>query len=264
MNQLAINTAKVLSMVVTLISLMQSVYEVKFVSYLCISKNEHMKKTAFILILASCLCSCININTNGGKTVKCNGEIIEKTMDFTGFTGITLEGAAEIDFKQADSCKVLVTANEEVFDYLDYSLEDKVLVISTKDHVLINAKKYKVSIEAPVLDAINVQGAAAFHMAAGYSCTEALEIEIDGAAKLVVDSIEVPTVDLTINGAGKFTLDNIKVGQCDIEVNGAGSGSVSGVADNAKITVSGTAKINIGNLQCPNLEKKVDGFAVVK
>ncbi|MBR5404524.1 MAG: DUF2807 domain-containing protein [Bacteroidales bacterium] len=223
-----------------------------------------MKKTAILLVLATILCSCVHININGGKTVKCGGDVVEQNMDFSGFTGVIVEGAAHIDFIQANTFLVQVAANEEVFNYLDYSMRGKNLVISTKDHVNINAKMYKVLIEAPVLRSINVEGAAEIHQPGSYKSEEGLEIDIDGAAKLEINKIEVPSLDITINGAGEFDISSIAVGVLEIEVNGAGSGSVSGVADYAKLSVAGTANIDARGLRCSNLEKKIEGFAVIR
>ena len=222
-----------------------------------------MKKIVIILSLAMILSSCVSI-VRGGKTVKCGGDVVEKAMDFSEFTGITVEGAAHIDFIRADEFNVTVSANQEVFDYLDYQLKGKDLVISTKDHVNISATLYKVLVQTPFIRTINIEGAAEIHMPGGYMSDEDLEIEIDGAGKLDFNGIEVPTLDLNINGAGEFALNNIKVGKLEIELNGAGKGSVSGVADYAKISVAGTASINASGLQCPNLEKHVEGLAVIK
>ena len=189
---------------------------------------------------------------------------MEQAMDFAGFTSITVEGAATIDFVQAESFKVLVTANEEVFNYLDYNIKDNALVLSTKDNVTIDAKEYKVLIEAPAITPVVVEGAAVLNIPGGYKSEENLEIEIDGAAKLNLSGVEVPVLDITINGAGKFALNDINVDKLKIEVNGAGSGSVSGVANSAKLTVAGTASIDASALQCPDIEKHVDGLARIK
>ena len=223
-----------------------------------------MKKTAILLTLAVLLCSCVNININGGKTVKCDGPVTEQAMDFSGFTQISVEGAVEIDFVQADTYNVLVTANEDVFNYLDYRQEENKLVFSTKDHVNINAKEYKVLVQAPVLKSFKVEGASKFHLNNGYKSSENLETQVDGAAKMDLNGVEVPSLDIEMNGAGEFTLSNIKVVNLEVEVNGAAKGSVSGTADNAEITVAGAARIDISKLQCPNVEKHVEGLGVIK
>ena len=210
------------------------------------------------------LCSCVNINVNGGKTVKCGGPVTERSMDFSGFTGITVKGAATIDYVQADAFKVLVTANEEVFNYLDYGIRDNDLVLSTKDNVNIDAKVFKVLIEAPVINPVTIEGAAVLNVPGGYRSQEKLKIEIDGAAKLNLSEVEVPDLDVTINGAGKFALKDINVDKLEIEVNGAGSGSVSGVANHARFTVAGTGNIGISALQCPNIEKHVEGLGIIR
>ena len=223
-----------------------------------------MKKTVLFLTLTLILSSCVNINVNGGKPVKCKGEVVEQAMDFSGFTGITVEGAATIDYVQAESFKVLVTANEEVFNYLDYSIRHNELVLSTKDNVTIDAKVYKLLIEAPVINQVIVEGAADLNIPGGYKSEENLEIEIDGAARLNLSGVELPVLDIAINGAGKFALNDINVDKLEIEVNGAGSGSVSGVANYAKFIVAGTGRIDASALQCPNIEKHVEGLGIIK
>lgn len=222
-----------------------------------------MKKTAFILILTMILSSCVSI-VRGGKTVNCGGDAVERAMDFSGFTGITVEGVAHIDFIKSDNFNVTVSANEEVFNYLDYHIHGKNLVISTIDHVNISAKLYKVLVQTPFIDTINIEGAAEVHLPGGYTSDKELEIEIDGAGKLYFHGIDVPTLDLQINGAGEFELENIAVDKLVIEVNGAGRGTVSGTANYAKLSVAGTAKIDAGALQCPNIEKHIEGVAVIK
>lgn len=226
-----------------------------------------MKMLVSFFLSAVCLCSCINVNVRndgGGKTVKCKGEIIEQTMDFTGFTAITVEGAARIDFVQADEFKLLVKANEDVFDYLDYYMRDTELVLSTKDHITIQADEYKLLIQAPAISPLKVEGAAQINIDKGYVSDKEFAVEIDGAATLDFTGIVVPSLDLVINGAGKFALRDIQVGTLEAEINGAGSGSISGVADSAKLTVAGAGNINVRKLQCPNIEKHAEGLAVIR
>lgn len=223
-----------------------------------------MKKTLLLLSMTMILFSCVNINVKGGKTVKCTGEVVDQAMELANFTGITVEGAATIEIVQADDYSVLVTANKEVFNYLDYSLKESELILSTIDHVNIDAKVYKVLIQAPAVNQVKVQGAADLHLDGGYKSNDNLEIEVDGAAKLNLTGVEVPTFDITINGAGKFGLNDINVDKLEIAVNGAGSGSVSGIANYAKLSVAGTANIDASALQCPNIEKHVEGLAKIK
>ena len=221
-----------------------------------------MRKIAIFLSLAMILSSCASI-VKGGNTVKCGGDVVEKNMDFSGFTGIIVEGATHIDFIDADEFNVTVSANEEVFNFLDYRIKGKDLIISSKDHVNISATMYKVLIQAPFISTFDIEGAAEIHIPGIYTSDKDLLIEIDGAGKLDFHGIEVPTLDIIINGAGVFDLDNIKVNELDINLIGAGRGSVSGTAEYAKLTVSGTASIDASELNCPNIEKHIEGYAVI-
>ena len=101
-----------------------------------------------------------NLKIGNSKTVRCDGEVIEKTFDYSGFDAISVKGNANVVFVQDGAFLVSVKANKEVFDYLEFKLDDGKLVISTEDGVNIIAKTYKVTVQAPLLTDVNVSGAA--------------------------------------------------------------------------------------------------------
>ena len=103
-----------------------------------------MKK--FILIAAaSLLCaSCIQINSNfkGGKNaVKGEGPVITKDYDFRDFDALCVNGNADVVFIQDENWKVTLTTQENIPEYLDYKVENGILLIQAKNRRTIRAEE---------------------------------------------------------------------------------------------------------------------------
>ena len=248
-----------------------------------------MKKTIILLAAAVAFCSCqINFG-NGIKgihtlTVRCNGEVQEKTYDLKDFNEIMVKGQANVKFAQAESFLVSVKANEEVFEYLELEVNDGELVISTQNGVNILAKTYEVMVTAPLLTDVTVSGAADLDLTDGYTADEDLDIDVNGAGDLQLVGVSVPSMDITINGAGDLDVVNAKVKELDVTVNGAGdvsidnvtAGSVSittrgagavkisGTADQADYHVAGAGSVDARYLKCESTTTAKHGAASIK
>lgn len=212
-----------------------------------------MKKTLILLAAAMALCACqFNLGNlggfsfNGGKTIKCDGEVMEKSFDLTGFDAITVKGNANVVFAQAESHQVSVKANEEVFEYLEFRLEDGNLAISTKDGVVISAKTYKVFICSPVLKDVKITGAADLDVVDGYVSTEPVNVEVDGAGDMTFVDVSVPSMSITINGAADLDIENVKVPDLSVTVNGAGDVDIANLeSDSVSLTVRGAGDVQV-------------------
>ena len=59
-----------------------------------------------------------------------------RTLDLTGFDAIMVKGHADIQFEQVpEGYEVTLRTQENVFDYLDYSVEGTMLLIQNKGKV---------------------------------------------------------------------------------------------------------------------------------
>ena len=212
-----------------------------------------MKKTLILLAAAMALCACqFNLgnlggfNFNGGKTIKCDGEVIEKSFDLTGFDAVTVKGNANVVFAQAESHKVSVEANEEVFEYLEINQEDNRLVISTQIGVVIAAKTYKIFVSAPLLKDVLIAGAADLDVVDGYVSSEPVNVEVDGAGDMTFVDVSVPSLSITINGAADLDIQNVKAPELSVTVNGAGDVDIANLeSDSVSLTVRGAGDAQI-------------------
>lgn len=226
-------------------------------------------KNYIILAAASLLCvSCFSVNTNykGGKnTVNGEGPVITKTLDFKDFDAIRINGSADIVFTQADAWEVTVRTQENIFDVLDYEVKDGVLVLDTKDHQNIRAEEYDVTITAPQLKEIEMNGAGDVKIPAGLRTDGDFKVEINGAGDIDMTRLICKELRISANGACDIDAAGIDVESVKVEINGAGDVELSGKAGSADLEVNGAGDINALNLQVAGeVKKHAAGLAKIK
>ena len=226
-----------------------------------------MKKIVFGAIVALISTSCVyNLHLNWGdkSRVVCNGPVETRTFDLTGFNAITVNGSADVEIFQADTFGVSVTANTPVFDYLDYKVEEGVLILETKDHVHIKAETFDITIHMPELTNLTVNGAADADLKGGYSSDKDLEVIVNGAGDFDIKDIKLPRLAIVINGAGDIKAQDIQVENLSVDVHGAGDVKLSGVAGTTSLSVSGAGDIDAIGLDCNNVQTHKSGIASIK
>lgn len=223
-----------------------------------------MKKLLFAFCTLVLACSCINIHYNGnGKRIVCKGPVEEKSLDLTGFNAINVNGSSDMIITQSESFSVKVKANEEAFEYLDYEVEDGVLIIKTKDNVQIVAQTYEVYVTLPCLENLVVNGAADADIH-DYSSAKDLTVLVNGAGDFEISSVKVPSLSFTVNGAGDIDATELDVESIAVRVNGAGDVNLSGKATKADFSVTGAGDIDAYDLEMEDYEVHKTGLASIK
>ena len=222
-----------------------------------------MKKIILAVSLLASLCSCINLNING-KGIYCKGPVVEKNMELSGFNAIVVNGSSDLFFTPSDQFSVLVTANEEVFEHLNYRVEDGVLIIGTKNNVNIRAEKYEVSVSLPVLESVTVNGAADVKQMGAYLADKDLKVVVNGAGDLSFTDIKVPSLVFSANGASDIKASGLDVQTLTVSVNGAGDAVLSGKAASAVFSVNVAGDIDARNLECGNVSTHKAGVASIR
>ena len=221
-----------------------------------------MKRIAVIALVAAVISAC-TFTVNGGKTVRCKGPVVDKMFDLKDFQEIVINGSSDIKLMQGERFLVTVHANEEAYQYLNYFVQDGVLHLETIDNVTIVAEENEVTVALPVLKSITVNGAADADMS-GYTFSEDLSIEVNGAGDLDFSFIRVPELSIMVKGAGDIDLNSIEVDKLKVDVHGAGDIQVSGKAGKAVFGVSGVGDIKAQDLDCDNIETHKSGMASIK
>lgn len=226
-----------------------------------------MKKVLIIgglLALLPLASSCI-VNVNGnGKSVRCKGPVVTRNLELSDFDSITLNGSCDIDLVQQNGFLVSVNANEEVFEHINFHVENGTLMLETKDNVNILAEEYTVTIGLPVLNDFVVNGAGDVDLKNGYSYAGPLKIVVNGAGDMDFTGVQVPDLSIIVNGAGDIDANDLNVKMLNIDVHGAGDARVSGKASRAELSVSGVGDIDARALDCDDVHTSKSGVASIR
>ena len=227
-----------------------------------------MKNILYIAATVLLCSSCFHVNTNwsGGKNaIKGEGSVISKSYDFKDFDRIVINGHADVTFTQSPEYEVTLRAQENVFDFVDYRVEGSTLILEMKDKRTVRSTEFDVTIQAPALNSLVVNGAADFDINGGLVCDGNLEIEVNGAGDLSFNAIRCGDLTIEANGASDIELSDIDVRKLDVEVNGAGDVDIDGKAESANLEVNGAGDIDARGLKVSGeVKKRAAGVAKIQ
>jgi hypothetical protein len=89
-------------------------------------------------------------------------------------------------------------------------------------------------------------------------------IWLNGSGGLRVNAVDGPSLDISVVGAGSVSVDKLKVDHVGVGVSGSGSAVLSGTANEAAATVSGTFSVGAQALTVKNATIGASGAGVVK
>ena len=227
-----------------------------------------MKKYFFLAAVSFLCVSCVYVNTNykGGKNaIKGEGLVVSKSFDLKDFDAIKINGNADVLFTQGENWDVTVRTQENVLDYLDYKVSEGVLVIEAKDRRSVRAEVYSLTIQAPALKGIEVNGSADFELPAGLKSDESLKVQVNGAGDLDFKGVACRELKLQVNGAADINAHDVDVETLKVEINGAGDCEVSGKAGEASFDVNGAGDIDATGLKVAGeVKQHKAGIASIK
>ena len=227
-----------------------------------------MKSIIFLAATALLCSSCFQVNSNwtGGKNaIKGEGEVITKSFDLKDFDQIVLNGHADVTFTQGDTFDVTVRTQANVFDHLDYRVEGTRLILENKDKVTIRAQEFDVTIQAPALKSITVNGAGDLDIKGGLISDEDFKVTVNGAGDLSLETIRCKDLSIEVNGAADIDLTSIAVNDLKVVLNGAGDVTATGKAENATLRVNGAGDIDARGLTVAGkVNKSASGLAKIQ
>ena len=231
-----------------------------------------MKNILYIAATVLLCSSCFHVNSNykgsflGGKNaIKGEGPVITKSFDLKDFDRIVINGQADAVFTQSDTYEVTLRAQENVFDYVDYRVEGTTLILELKDKRTVRSTDFDLTLKAPALKRLEVNGAADFDIPSGLKSDDNLQIEVNGAGDLSFNAVRCSNLTIQANGAADVDLTDIDVQNLKVEVNGAGDVVVDGAAGDASLSVNGAGDIDASGLKVAGkVSKHAAGLAKIK
>jgi hypothetical protein len=191
-----------------------------------------------VLAIAGSLVGCYGIN---GITGSQNLETREFVYD--DFNKVEVQAPFHVEISKSNVYLVSVTANDNLFDYIEVTQSGDTLRLRLKPFFSFQHSTLQATITMPDLRAIEMSGASSGKVA-GFQTTGDVDINVSGASKLNIMSLQASDVTLEISGASRVT-GFVKTESADFEVSGASSLELNGSAEGARLEASGASSLRL-------------------
>jgi hypothetical protein len=180
-------------------------------------------------------------------------------MDFADFTWIKVGSGFNVDIKQSDSYSVNITANENLFDYLEIWQDEKAIYIGLKraNYNYINTR-LEATITLPELRRLELDGASRGRISGFSSTKPLLRLESKGASFLEIEAVKAGDTEFYVSDASQIT-GSIETADCEFEVEEDSTIELTGSGNDAFIGGTGARSIRLADFPIINAEVRLAG-----
>lgn len=199
------------------------------------------------------LSGCMMGSLGGG--LKGSGKVIFEDRSVDAFSGIQLDGAADIEAKIGPKTQVTIYADDNIVPLIVTRVEKGTLIIENKER--ISPTKLRIVIESPKLERLGIEGAGDVSIAGLNGGSFSASIE--GAGDIVLEG-SVDKATISIEGAGDVSAYGLAAKAATVSIEGAGSIEVA-ASDALEATIDGAGSIRYrGN---PKVGSKINGVGTI-
>jgi hypothetical protein len=189
-----------------------------------------------VLISLMAFAGCVRVDM-----AEKSGPLSTQTYDNTGFTGVDVGSALDLEITQGDSYSVTITAGKNIFDHIHVTQSDNILKISITSWSFgwwWGRSTPRVNITMPVLNYLELSGASS-GTAKGFKSGEDFIADVSGASDLNLD-METGRFTATVSGASNIKGRLTATGS-DIDISGASDINLTGSGGDIKLQSSGAS-----------------------
>jgi hypothetical protein len=216
------------------------------------NRRFEVKRKAMILMVTAVL-SLIILFSGCGAVITGSGNIVTKNFDNSGFTMVRLEDGFDVALIQSPSFGIEITADDNIFDYLEITQEGNTLKVRLKGGDNYINKSLKARISMPEILGINLSDGSDA-IISGFNSSNTFSATLSDGSKLEGEIITGDIgfslsdgSDVTLSGSGRdlmarsmdgstLTLENFPVINADVNISSGG---------NATLNLSGTLNTNL-------------------
>ena len=194
------------------------------------------------------------------------GSVMEQELSFPAFTSIKTRGKVCIVLSQDSVSSVRVRANKKCIEAYTFDVRRDELRIECKGfkgNVDKNTPLVTFYIAVPNLQELELTGAGKLEVVGTMEQTEPLEIEINGAGKVNIDTLSVASLNVELNGVADCSFAKVMAqGDIEIDVNGAGDINANVFCQELEVELNGAGKAVLSG-ECKNFVCEENGASKV-
>ncbi len=204
---------------------------------------------ASILVTAGC--------ENGLGIVTGSGRLETRTFQYGDFTRLEVGSAFDVNVTGAGSYSISITADDNLFEYIQVNKSGDTLEIGTKGLHAFRNSTLKASVSLPDLRGLSLSGATRGKVS-GFSSSHPLSVQASGASNVTLDDLKVGNTEFEISGASK-AFGSITMVDGNFDVSGASQVELEGSATNISIKASGASGAKLADLNVVNANANISG-----
>jgi len=219
-------------------------------------KEVSMKKAIVATLVAVLLASGLLVGCVGGVVIG-SGKLETQEFNFSGFTRVEVGSAFEVEVVQSDSYSVSITADDNLFEYIQVSKAGETLRIRLRLGT-IKPATLRAEITMPDLYGLDLSGAT-HGTVQGFSSPHDFIVELSGASSLDMVDMSAGDIKSDISGANWVSGD-IAAADAEFDVSGASTLELQGsAAGDIVIEASGASRVELDNFPVNNADVKLSG-----
>lgn len=200
-----------------------------------------MKYFIILFLGISLISSCRFIN---GKKIRGNGNAQTEQRSVPSFSGLSSHGAFDVVVKKGEQASVVVSADENLLQYIITEVNGDKLEIRTKKGVNLRpSSSLQVIVTNPNYNELSSHGSGNIKGENQLTSTDKVELQLYGSGNINVD-MTAPAVNAGISGSGNIT--------------------VSGTAKQFSGTIRGSGGIHAGDLKSEEGKVEIAGSGNVE
>lgn len=160
----------------------------------------YLMKLLVALLFAVFFSSC---QFSSGKTVTGSGNVKTENRNLSGFTGISVQRALEVEVEQSDKFEVVVEADDNLLSHITTDVRDGILVIETDINNFDNVNKKKIRVKMPTINSLESSSAASIK-SKNTLITENLSLDASSASRI---EVSVEAENLTLESSSGSNID---------------------------------------------------------
>ena len=184
--------------------------------------------------------------------------LVTDEMDFSDFTGVTVRSAFDVEIMESNSYSVSVTADDNLFDYIEVSKAGYTLTIGLRWGYSYQSVTLRAKITMPELHELELSGAT-HGTIVGFESSHDFALVLSGASSLHMSDISTGDVEADISGASHLAGNLMISGDARLVVSGASSVELLGEAEDLIATVSGASHVELSEFPVHNATMNLSG-----
>jgi len=211
-----------------------------------------------LVIITSILTVVTGCIPGVGPTVTGSGKLGAWDFDYSDFTKIEVGYAFDVEIAKADSYLVRITADDNLYEYLDISKRGDTLHIGLKpNYNYINVTR-KAAINLPDLSELGLSGASKANVGSGFSSSHSVDFNLSGASRMDIGNMKTGDAHFGLSGAS-YISGSIEMADGRFDLSGASSLELEGSANDISVGASGASHVRLTDFPVVDAEVNLSG-----